>query len=226
MDSCRDKPNTGSHSHRSSKQNFSRVSGQKPKNTESDASMKSGKSSSFMQTFSNLNVPLDRISQEDMKIKSENLAMVFNPSRDEVKPYHLDGDSSMYTEAALAKRQSIKSESIVINSINEFLSIYRSDAYGNVSRSEYERVHTILCNILRPSINPIEMRKIIEEDWNRDTKGSDIISREKLFDSMFELCDVWCPNIDAMEYKSFFDQLKFRIRYSGQGDRAAYDILK
>jgi hypothetical protein len=53
-----------------------------------------------------------------------------------------------------------------------------------------------------------------------------MISREKLFDSMFELCDVWCPNIDAMEYKSFFDQLKFRIRYSGQGDRAAYDILK
>lgn len=228
MDSCRDnaKPDSNTHSHRSSKKAIRKKTVSKGRHTDSDISVKSVKSNSYMQTLNSLNVPTDRITQEDMKIKIEDLAVVFNPTRDETKPYHLDGDSSMYTEAALAKRQAIKSEGIVINSINEFLTIYRTDAFGNVSKHEYERVHTMLCNILRPSINPIEMRKIIEEDWNRDTKGYDHISREKLFDSMFELCDVWCPNIDAMEYKSFFDQLKFRVRYSGQGDRAAYDILK
>ena len=56
-------------------------------------------------------------------------------------------------------------------------------------------------------------------------KTYDFIDQPKLFRALFELADVWCPNIDEFEYKAFFEELKFKFRYPGQQDRAAYDLL-
>ncbi len=56
-------------------------------------------------------------------------------------------------------------------------------------------------------------------------KTYEFIEKRKLFVALFELADVWCPNIDEYEYKAFFEELKFKFRYPGQQDRAAYDLL-
>ena len=60
----------------------------------------------------------------------------------------------------------------------------------------------------------------------KDSKGYEKMTKEMIFDSLFELVDIWCPNVEPNEYKAFFEQLKFRIRYEGQKDLTAYDILK
>ena len=44
-------------------------------------------------------------------------------------------------------------------------------------------------------------------------------------DALFELADTWCPNIDDMEYKEFFDVLDRKMQYTGQHDSSAYDVL-
>lgn len=62
--------------------------------------------------------------EDKMKIKSQDLAIVFNPKRDVIKPYHTDGDSEMYTEEILEKRKALKSEPLVIETINDFLTLY------------------------------------------------------------------------------------------------------
>ena len=56
-------------------------------------------------------------------------------------------------------------------------------------------------------------------------KTYDFIDQPKLFNALFELVDVWCPTIDEYDYKAFFEELKFKFRYPGQQDRAAYDLL-
>ena len=56
-------------------------------------------------------------------------------------------------------------------------------------------------------------------------KSYDYLDKEKLFNSLFELADTWCPNVDEFEYKEFFSHLKFRLKYAGQGDNSAYDLL-
>lgn len=81
-------------------------------------------------------------------------------------------------------------------------------------------------NRLELDIDPVEYKRILKEEWKKDSKGYEKMTREMIFDSLFELCDIWCPNIDPVEYKAFFEQLKFRIRYEGQKDMTAYDILK
>ena len=37
------------------------------------------------------------------------------------------------------------------------------------------------------------------------------MSREDLFDSLFELVDVWTQGVDSFEYGSFFDMMKMKI---------------
>ena len=162
----------------------------------------------------------------DSRIKIPDLAFIFNPIRDEIKPYHLDGDTTMYSETAIARRNGLKSDTVVAESINEFMSLYQTDSNGGINRKEYERMYGKIANILRLNIDPAEYKRIIDDEWKKDSRGYDKMSREMIFDSLFELCDIWCPNIDPAEYKAFFDQIKFRIRYEGQKDVTAYDILK
>lgn len=162
----------------------------------------------------------------DSRIKTPDLAFIFNPIRDEIKPYHMDGDTTMYTETSIARRNALKSDSQVVESINDFMSLYQSDGAGSINKREYERMYGKMCNILRINIDPGEYKRILDEEWKKDSKGYEKMTKELLFDSLFELCDIWCPNIDPAEYKAFFEQLKFRIRYEGQKDMTAYDILK
>jgi hypothetical protein len=62
--------------------------------------------------------------EDQTKIKSRELAIVFNPKRDVIKPYHIDGDSAMYTEEMKERRAALKDEPLVVESINEFINLY------------------------------------------------------------------------------------------------------
>ena len=154
------------------------------------------------------------------------LTHVFAAQRDNSKAYYLDGDVTMYTEAAIARRNALKADPVLQNGINDFISLYQPEEDGCIGRKEYDRIYHKLCNILRPGMDPLEKKKLMDDEWKKDSQGTSKMSREMLFDSLFELCDVWCPTIDVREYKAFFEQLKFRIKYEGQQDAGAYDILK
>jgi hypothetical protein len=164
--------------------------------------------------------------ESDTRLKAPDLGFIFNPARDDIKPYHLDGDTTMYTETSIARRNALKSDTAVAESINDFMSLYQVDSSGCINRKEYERMYGKLCNVLRVSIDPVEYKRIMDDEWKKDSKGYDKMTKEMIFDSLFELVDIWCPNIDPTEYKAFFDQMKFRIRYDRQNDLSAYDILK
>ena len=46
-----------------------------------------------------------------------------------------------------------------------------------------------------------------------------------MYDSLFMLADNWCTSIEDKEYEEFFSQLKYKIKYGGQGNAEAYDVL-
>ena len=47
----------------------------------------------------------------------------------------------------------------------------------------------------------------------------------KLYEALFTLADHWCPSMDPAEYKEFFDQIKYRMKYSGMQNPNAYDAI-
>lgn len=53
----------------------------------------------------------------DSKIKIPELAFIFKPIRDKIKPYHMDCDKTTYTETSTAIRNSLKSDLQVVESI-------------------------------------------------------------------------------------------------------------
>jgi hypothetical protein len=56
-------------------------------------------------------------------------------------------------------------------------------------------------------------------------KAPDTLTPEKMFSSLFELADTWCPEVDAVQYKEFYEQLAKKLKLPGQGDPKAYDAM-
>ena len=107
------------------------------------------------------------------------------------------------------------------------MNLFNLTAHNIVTRDVYFKVFVKIGQILRPNIDIEELQKLIKEDYDRDNGNNqqDTIDSDKLYDSLFELADLWWPNIDENEYKDFFEALKFRFRYGGQNDASAYDIV-
>lgn len=67
--------------------------------------------------------------------------------------------------------------------------------------------------ILRPDLKESqeEMKFTLEQDWKHDSKGQERMTKEDLYDSLFEMVDIWTQGVDNFEYGSFFDMMKMKI---------------
>ena len=86
---------------------------------------------------------------------------------------------------------------------------FQTNSRGEVSRDEYIKVFKSVGFILRPEIDENDLEQIIKEDFEKDATGNpkigdeekthmvpEFLEGQKLFDSIFELADTWCPDID------------------------------
>lgn len=135
-------------------------------------------------------------------------------------PYWLDRDESMYTEEALGMRERLRTNPGLIDAVRRFAhQVYRLDADGHVGHAEYARVHGAIVRVLMGAqVGEAEVARIVAEDWAADSKGTDVLDDGRLFDSLFELADTWCPGISAAEYLSFIDTLAYKL-VAGEGQQ-------
>ena len=70
-------------------------------------------------------------------------------------------------------------------------------------KDQYLMVQLRLVNILRDDLaedlNIEELRFTLNQDWEHDSKGKGYMSKEDLFNSLFELIDTWTPDADKEE---------------------------
>ena len=45
-----------------------------------------------------------------------------------------------------------------------------------------------------------ELKFILDQDWEHDSLGKGFMNKEDLYKSLFELVDIWTPNVDRKEY--------------------------
>ena len=104
--------------------------------------------------------------------------------------------------------------------------VFKKNREGNYTKEEYQRVFLKIGTVLRPKDHVEKLQqKMIEEYDNEFPKNPETLTPEQIFESLYNLCDIWCPNIDSGEYKEFFELLKFKLRYEGQSNSAAYGIM-
>lgn len=148
------------------------------------------------------------------------IAFIFDPNRDLFpnKPYYDDGNPDFYSEENIKKWESLKEDPVVKEAIDNFIAREFKSIYNDekpISKQEYIQTFLKIALILRPGIEPDELQQIVKDDYENDNQNNptETITRPRLYDSLFELADIWCPNIDAEEYKDFFEYLLFRFRY-------------
>jgi len=152
---------------------------------------------------------------------------LFDRKRDMVteKPYHLDGNPAFYTKERMAARAEMKNEKIVKNSIKNFLGLYQFDAEETIGKEDYMKVQGKIMSLIRPDLKGDEGKRVLEADWHRDSKGRQRITREQMGEAIFEMADIWTPEIKAEQMAAFLELLKFKIKRDSAPVANPYDIM-
>lgn len=83
------------------------------------------------------------------------------------------------------------------------MEIFSFDRNNLLNKHEYYRTMLKIAELLRQDLTTKdkveELGKLIELDWKRDSKGKERISRMEMIDGLFELADIWTPDIDEAE---------------------------
>lgn len=81
--------------------------------------------------------------------------------------------------------------------------LYRFDSSFHLSKKNYIDVNYKIICLLRPDLGHIdnfdEIKLTLEEDWKHDSKGKEKMTESDLFDSLYELVDIWTTGVDKDE---------------------------
>ncbi|KAF4143297.1 hypothetical protein GN958_ATG07510 [Phytophthora infestans] len=120
-----------------------------------------------------------------------------------------------YTPEALALRFSLRNHPDVVDAVKQLWSVQLPrDEMGCIDKKGYASLFRRIGRSLEPDASKKRLRRMertIREDWSRDSKGESVMSFATLFDSVFELADLWCETIDVDEYITFLRRLVQRV---------------
>jgi hypothetical protein len=113
----------------------------------------------------------------------------------------------------LTKRRALQKHPLVVGAIDKFWTILPKNSAGRISKSVYVEFALRLYKIINSDFVYNEAVKTVEEDWLRDSQRQESISYNVFFTSLFELADVWCPQISAAAYSTFLSKIFRRMTY-------------
>ena len=140
------------------------------------------------------------------------------------KDFMEDGNKDHYTEEAIAERQKLRDHENIVAWLKRYHSTFTSaksahGGFGTLERAEVLAVQVKMCKALFAPDEFVfsEAALAVEADWERevgpisDPKTPLTMSREKFYDSLFEIADVWTMDICDLEYTNFLAALYYRI---------------
>lgn len=153
---------------------------------------------------------IDRLdpNYNNKKKAMKDVDFIFDPkSQKGETPYHQEGNMEFYTKENEAKRKNLKSNPLVIEALNNVINLYQFDMNDHLTKTEYTKMHTKIAKAVRSDLKDKALGRLVEQDWKHDSKSKGYMEKEELFNSIFELGDVWTPDIDAFQYIAFFQRL-------------------
>ena len=92
---------------------------------------------------------------------------------------------------------------------------YKLNKNERLSKDEYLKVMIRVAFLLRDDIIENEeledLRFTLFEDWEHDSHGQGYMTKEDIYESLFELADIWTPDAEKEEYLGFFEILNERF---------------
>ena len=139
---------------------------------------------------------------------------VEDPANLEEVAYWQQGDASLATKEKMAERQALRYHPRVLEALQLFWEAAQRSMQsgGDSSASELSQEgHALMLRriykVMIREFDSDDCDKCIAEDWERDAKGKDKLSRKLFCDAFFELADNWTQGISAVEYALFLKTL-------------------
>lgn len=168
-------------------------------------------------------------------IKEYGLVSYYTEDIQTFAPYSKQVNLAMYSDENLLKRDKLRSNPKIIAILDKWWLNTKKDIDTNgvegISRNNYISLSMAIYYVLmmmnsqedqayishpesptnfnQPTL--LDARKCAEEDWSNDSKGNSYITKEIFMDSIFELADLWCESVRAMEYIEFLERMFTRI---------------
>lgn len=79
------------------------------------------------------------------------------------------------------------------------MKLYDFQSDGNLSKQAYIKVHTRIAKAIRKDLKDKAIGRLVEQDWKHDSKSKGYMTKQDLYNSIFELGDVWTPEIDVYQ---------------------------
>jgi len=79
------------------------------------------------------------------------------------------------------------------------MDIYPFDKMDRLSKEDYIKTQTKIASILRPDLKLKNLQTVLLKDWDRDARGKTYLTRQDIFNSLFELGDIWTPDVDLFQ---------------------------
>merc|ERR1712196_572820 len=123
--------------------------------------------------------------------------------------YAAEGDASLHSDKALKKRRALRNHPKVVLHIKRLWSlIMRGETCSELSKRGYIELNLRLYKALMPEFDAEEAIEAAETDWMNDVGDATAMGFGGFFDSVFELVDIWVPEVDAGMYVQFCQLLE------------------
>ena len=128
--------------------------------------------------------------------------------------YWQQGDASLATKEKMEARQALRYNKLVLAALQLYWEAAQRSLHsgGDPSANElHQEGHALMLRriyrVMIKDFDPADCERCIAEDWARDAKGKDLLTRKAFCDAFFELADTWTAGIDAREYAAFLRTL-------------------
>jgi hypothetical protein len=90
----------------------------------------------------------------------------------------------------------LKHDPRVRHQINRlWLLLPKTERGAGLDLAGYRLLMLRVCKVLNPDFRYEQARAVVDQDFARDTQHNTVMTYEQFAQSMFELADVWCPDI-------------------------------
>lgn len=131
----------------------------------------------------------------------------------------------MYTTEALAVRERLRHDPVVVRVAREFWSTFgkafsesRDDDQRLLNRLTYVDFHMRLVRALYPpdALTDEASRRLAVDDWASDSRGATRMNFKEFRAALYEIADLWTPSLDASDYVYFLKVLFCRMAFRSQ----------
>ncbi len=134
-------------------------------------------------------------------------------------PMWKQGDETLATAEMTSKRQRLRYDGDVLGVLQQFWEAAQNSLKSDgedvppdeLHREGYARLMRRVYRLLIEDYEEEDVESSIAEDWAKDARGEQVLTRVRFCDAVFEIADMWTSGVSSAEYTSFLRRLFERV---------------